>query len=79
MNAEDKAMKKHTLLMLIGCALPLLLVFLLPLFGVTDNSFLILLFLVVMLLCHLLMPMHYGRRGTHHGDKNAGANGGAKV
>jgi hypothetical protein len=34
---------------------------------------------VVMLLCHLLMPMHYGRRGTHHGDKNAGANGGAKV
>ena len=45
--------------MIIGCTVPLLLIFLLPLFGITGNySFLI--FIVAMFACHLLMPMHHG-------------------
>ena len=52
-------MTKHTILMIIGCTVPLLLIFLLPLFGITGNySFLI--FIVAMFACHLLMPMHHG-------------------
>lgn len=72
-------MKKHTILMLIGCVLPLLLIFLLPFFGITDNSFLILIFLVLMLGCHLLMPMHHGRHDEYQDGKNEGAKGCAKV
>ena len=67
-------MKKHEILMLIGCTLPLLLIFLLPVFGITDNVFLILLFLVLMLLCHLFMPMNYGRHG-HQSGKDSGKTG----
>ena len=53
-------MGKHTIWMIIGCTVPLLLIFLLPLFGITGNySFLI--FIVFMFACHLLMPMHHGR------------------
>lgn len=61
-------MNKHTILMLIGCVLPLLLIFLLPVFGITGNIS-ILVFIVVMFFCHLLMPMHHG--GHHHKDKNS--------
>ena len=61
-------MNKHTILMLIGCVLPLLLIFLLPLFGITGNIS-IFVFIVAMFLCHLLMPMHHG--GHHHEDKNS--------
>lgn len=68
-------MKKHEILMLIGCALPLFLIFLLPVFGITDNVFLILLFLVLMLFCHLLMPMHHGKH-EHRGEKDSGETGG---
>lgn len=67
-------MNKHMILMLIGCALPLLLVFLLPVFGISGN-FSLLLFLVFMLLCHLLMPMHYGKH-DHRGGKDSDATGG---
>jgi len=52
-------MNKHIFLMIFGCTVPLLLIFLLPLFGITGNySFLI--FIVAMFACHLLMPMHHG-------------------
>lgn len=52
-------MGKHTFWMIIGCTVPLLLIFLLPLFGIRGNySFLI--FIVAMFACHLLMPMHHG-------------------
>jgi len=44
-----------------GCALPLLAVFLLPLFGV-DNDVAWLVFIVLMFGCHLLML-----RGHDHG------------
>jgi len=57
-------MNKHTLLMLIGCVLPLLLIFLLPLFGINGNVS-VLIFIVLMFACHLLMPMGHTR---HHDD-----------
>ena len=51
-------MNKHTFWMIIGCIVPLLLIFLLPLFGITGN-YSILIFIVAMFACHLLMPMHH--------------------
>ena len=60
-------MGKHLFWMIIGCTVPLLLIFLLPLFGITGNySFLI--FIVAMFACHLLMPMHHGGH-EHDGHK----------
>ena len=59
-------MNKHLFWMIIGCTVPLLLIFLLPLFGITGNySFLI--FIVAMFACHLLMP-HHGEH-KHDGHK----------
>ena len=51
----------HTLRMLIGCLLPILAVFLLPLFGVSEGAG-IWVFLILMFACHLMMM-----RGGHHG------------
>ena len=56
-------MNKHTFWMIIGCTVPLLLIFLLPLFGITGN-YTFLIFIVVMFACHLLMPHH----GAHKHD-----------
>ncbi len=61
-------MNKHTFLMLIGCVLPLPLIFLLPLFGI-SGSISVFIFVLLMFFCHLLMPMHHG--GEHrHEDKD---------
>ncbi len=57
-------MKKHALWMLIGCILPILLIFLLPAFGVNDNVSLIV-FIGLMFACHLFMPGHH-----HHGKND---------
>ena len=57
-------MNKHMLLMLIGCLLPLLLIFLLPLFGISGSAT-VLIFVMLMFLCHLLMPMHHGKHEAH--------------
>ncbi|VAX39330.1 hypothetical protein MNBD_PLANCTO03-675 [hydrothermal vent metagenome] len=54
---------KHGLLHLLGCIVPLLLVFLLPLFGV-GSGITLLVFVVLMFGCHLLMM---GRHGHAHG------------
>ena len=55
-------MNKHLFWMIIGCTVPLLLIFLLPLFGITGNySFLI--FIVLMFGCHFMMM---GRHGKHY-------------
>ena len=56
-------MGKHTFWMIIGCTVPLLLIFLLPLFGITGN-YTFLIFIVAMFTCHLLMPHH----GAHKHD-----------
>ena len=45
---------KHFLHMLIGCGLPMLLIFVLPAFGVSEGVTLTI-FMVLMLGCHLLM------------------------
>lgn len=56
-------MNKHMNLMLIGCVLPLLLIFLAPLIGVNGEVSL-LIFIVGMFLCRVLIPMsHVGERG----------------
>ena len=52
----------HHLKMLLGCLLPLLVIFLLPLFGVGKGISLFI-FIVLMFVCHLLMM-----RGHDHHD-----------
>lgn len=54
---------RHSLFHLFGCIVPLLLVFLLPLFGV-GSGVTLLVFLVLMFGCHLFMM---GRHGQGHG------------
>ena len=54
-------MKWHVL----SCAIPLLVIFLLPLFGV-DSGIVLFIFIVLMFGCHLLMMMH----GHEHTDAN---------
>ena len=60
-------MSKHIIWMIIGCTVPLLLIFLLPLFGITGN-YTFLIFIVAMFACHLLMPMHHETH-EHEGHK----------
>ncbi|MCJ8164210.1 hypothetical protein MKJ04_05100 [Pontibacter sp. E15-1] len=55
-------MKKHIIWMIIGCALPLLLIFLAPALGLGSDTSLFI-FIVAMFACHLLMPMH--QHGGH--------------
>lgn len=57
-------MQKHIILMLIGCLLPLLLIFLLPLFGISGN-YSTFIFIIAMFACHLFMPMHHGSHKQH--------------
>ena len=55
--------KKHIIIMVLGCAVPLLLLFFAPALGIeSSTSFFI--FLVAMLGFHLLFPMH------HHDSNN---------
>lgn len=57
---------KHFLHMLIGCGLPMLLIFVLPLFGVSEGITLTV-FIVLMLGCHLLMMRgHMSDHSDHH-------------
>lgn len=51
---------RHAIRMLIGCLLPIVVIFLLPLLGISEGMSL-LLFIVLMFGCHLLMM-----RGHHH-------------
>ncbi|MBK9154596.1 MAG: hypothetical protein IPM25_10340 [Chloracidobacterium sp.] len=69
-------MNKHMVLMVIGCVLPLLLIFLAPLIGL-DGKISLLIFVIAMFLCHLLMPMHFGVSGGHS-DKHFGEGGEAE-
>lgn len=46
--------------MIVGCGLPLLLIFFAPALGLNDNLTLFI-FIIAMFACHLLMPMHYGK------------------
>lgn len=62
---------KHFLHMLIGCGLPMLLIFVLPLFGVSEGITLTV-FIVLMLGCHLLMMRGYMTDHSDHDYKHAG-------
>lgn len=53
--------------MIIGCTLPLLLIFFAPALGLGNNVSLFI-FILAMFACHLLMPMH------HHSDDKHGSN-----
>lgn len=57
-------MNKHLIWMIIGCIIPLLLIFLLPLFGITGN-YPFFIFILAMFACHLLMPMNHRQHQTH--------------
>lgn len=50
--------------MVIGCGVPLLLIFLLPLFGV-SSSVTFSVFIVLMVACHVVHFAMMGRHGTH--------------
>jgi hypothetical protein len=52
-------MKKHIIWMIIGCTIPLLLIFFAPALGLGENVSLFI-FIIAMFACHLLMPMHQG-------------------
>lgn len=63
----------HMFWMIIGCAIPLLFIFLAPFFGITGyGPFLI--FIVAMFAIHLLMPMHRGGHGSGHNDHSKTSN-----
>ena len=60
-------MKNHAIWMLVGCVLPLLLIFLLPAFGV-SNTFTFIIFIILMLGCHLFMGHQHGSHEEQEGD-----------
>jgi uncharacterized membrane protein YesL len=51
-------MSKHTLWMVIGCTVPLLLIFIAPALGLGSGVSLFI-FILAMFACHLFMPMHH--------------------
>ena len=51
--------------MIIGCLVPLLLIFILPLFGIKGN-YIFLIFFLAMFACHFLMM---GKHGGHQHDQ----------
>ena len=61
-------MKKHTFWMIIGCGLPLLLIFFAPALGIGSGTSLFI-FVLAMFACHLLMPMHSHGGHTHNDEE----------
>ena len=60
--------KNYWIWMIIGCLLPLLLIFLAPLLGLGGDIQLFV-FILIMFVCHLLMPMH-GRQSPKQDSTN---------
>jgi len=59
-------MKGHWIWMVIGCGLPLLLIFFAPALGITGNNGLFG-FIILMFVLHLIMPHGaYGHSGHNH-------------
>ncbi len=61
--------KNHWFWMIIGCGLPLLLIFLAPAFGVGNGSPLFI-FILFMFACHLFMP-HGSERQVGHNQNES--------
>ena len=59
-------MNKHSIWMIIGCGIPLLLLFIAPMLGL-NNSITLFLFIIAMFACHILMIGHH-RKGSGHKD-----------
>jgi Flp pilus assembly protein TadB len=59
-------MSKHNFWMIIGCAIPLLLLFIAPLLGL-NNSITLFFFIIAMFACHIMMIGHH-RKGHEHMD-----------
>ena len=59
-------MGKHGLWHIVGCGLPLLLIFIAPALGISDNLS-IFLFIVLMFACHLMMLRGHGAH-SHNGE-----------
>ncbi len=55
----------HAVKMVLGCLLPLLVIFVLPLFGVSGGASLFV-FIVLMFACHLLMMRGHADGQSHH-------------
>ncbi|MFO7956624.1 MAG: hypothetical protein R6X33_05950 [Candidatus Brocadiia bacterium] len=53
----------HALKMIVGCVLPLLLIFVLPLFGISGGVSLFI-FIVLMFACHLMMVRGHEEHGS---------------
>jgi positive regulator of sigma E activity len=51
--------------MLVGCTVPLLLIFLAPALGLSEN-FSLLLFILAMFACHLFMPHGHRKHQQNH-------------
>ncbi|MCB9304717.1 MAG: hypothetical protein H6566_29155 [Lewinellaceae bacterium] len=63
--------KNRLFWMLIGCTLPLLLIFFAPALGLSESTGLFL-FIVAMFACHLFMPHGHGQassQGHSHNEK----------
>ena len=63
-------MKKHIVWMIIGCTLPLLLIFFAPALGLGSNTSLFV-FIIAMFACHVLMPVHYHGGHRHEQQQNS--------
>ena len=70
-------MKNHGLWMIIGCTLPLLLIFILPALGV-RGGFSLFIFIVLMFACHLFMMGGHHGQGSGHGHEEGDADGSEK-
>ena len=66
---------KHHFWMIIGCALPLILIFLLPLFGVGTGPLLVI-FLILCFSMHLIMMVGGGHKHDGKGKSDQGGNHG---
>lgn len=64
---------KHTIRMLLGCLLPFLLIFTLPLIGIGEGTTLMF-FIVLMFACHLFMMGGgcHGGQHDHHDQSKEG-------
>ncbi|MCB9290741.1 MAG: hypothetical protein H6560_25765 [Lewinellaceae bacterium] len=59
--------KKRLFWMLVGCTLPLLLIFFAPALGLSEDTGLFL-FILAMFACHLLMPHGHGQHSGQGGS-----------
>ncbi len=63
--------KNRGLWMMLGCALPLLLIFVLPRFGISGGGSLFI-FIILMFACHLFMMGGHGGHGEHNDNEEGG-------